>query len=575
MLQSNAGDTERRLTFQPSPLAAESPLRPPTSHHGPSPSIMPEKPFHSRTPHHTVCNGRRTQPTTPSPGPHPARSSDSVADRNSEEEDGLVKEEEQSLAPSPGWAMRLVRIGGRRGVGVALEEEGCPAGGDVLTVAAQGGGTSDNAGGEILGGLVDEEERPDVATFEGVDARGMGTQEKEQRSRDEVGDAVSIAQQEIELKPHCSGGDAGALGKREIELQPYGEGGGAGAVGMWEEGRQSYDDKTAEQLFQDGRVRTVFDSPAPCGVIKPQHSPMNWQGEGPQIGPPGVRAATTGDGGFALVGIGSHDDVVDDRVFEPSAIGGHDVVVDKSFTSAIAVDEPISGATDKMEDEQKEEEVPPVSTKMPPVRPNASDSGDITDDGYAPQHLCSPPRASLQKNAIAPRNSSIISSASPSVETNEAAPRLAAPRGTDGFIESPVSSGGLPNKAAPPLAPPPVTEYERREKWRCDSYDEEEPSPRGSTVAADQSLDTVSLFSESSWALQDAPSNKRRRWAVSDFWARGQAAGDPQKTPKEGGESELEGARRLALSLAAKLKEKAWRCEGLESISGLRDDQVE
>lgn len=95
---------------------------------------------------------------------------------------------------------------------------------------------------------------------------------------------------------------------------------------------------------------------------------------------------------------------------------------------------------------------------------------------------------------------------------------------------------------------------------------------RGSPGAADQSLDTVSLLSEPVAAAKEA---KQRRWVVSDLWSGGGQVGGGNDAPAQGdGESEVEEARRLARSLAAKLRERARRCEELENLCRLRDDQV-
>lgn len=94
---------------------------------------------------------------------------------------------------------------------------------------------------------------------------------------------------------------------------------------------------------------------------------------------------------------------------------------------------------------------------------------------------------------------------------------------------------------------------------------------RGSPDAADQSLDTVSLLSEPVTFSQDT--SRQHRWLVSSLWA-GVQAGGGTRQERGSGESEAEAARRLARSLAARLKEKALRCEELEDLCGLRDDQV-
>lgn len=91
-------------------------------------------------------------------------------------------------------------------------------------------------------------------------------------------------------------------------------------------------------------------------------------------------------------------------------------------------------------------------------------------------------------------------------------------------------------------------------------------------------LDTVSLFSEPAASAKSA-SSKQRISVLGGFWGGGgggrgssAAAAHPGS---EGEEGEAEAARRLARSLAVKLKERARRCEELEDLFGLRDHQVQ
>eukprot|EP00752_Nemacystus_decipiens_P010849 g9647.t1 len=98
----------------------------------------------------------------------------------------------------------------------------------------------------------------------------------------------------------------------------------------------------------------------------------------------------------------------------------------------------------------------------------------------------------------------------------------------------------------------------------------------GSPETVAQSLDTVSLLSEPAAFSKDA---KQRVSMLASLWGggggRGGGQGGDQVEGAQGnGESEVEGARRLARSLAVKLKERARRCEELEDLFGLRDHQV-
>ena len=99
----------------------------------------------------------------------------------------------------------------------------------------------------------------------------------------------------------------------------------------------------------------------------------------------------------------------------------------------------------------------------------------------------------------------------------------------------------------------------------------EQQLPRvGSPETVAQSLDTVSLLSEPVAYSKDA---KQRVSMLASLWGGG-GGGDQAEDTQGNGESEVEGARRLARSLAVKLKERARRCEELEDLFGLRDHQV-
>lgn len=94
----------------------------------------------------------------------------------------------------------------------------------------------------------------------------------------------------------------------------------------------------------------------------------------------------------------------------------------------------------------------------------------------------------------------------------------------------------------------------------------------GSPETVARSLDTVSLLSEPATYSKDA---KQRVSVLASLWGGGRGGGgDQQENAQGSGESGAEGARRLARSLAVKLKERARRCEELEDLFGLRDHQV-
>lgn len=93
-------------------------------------------------------------------------------------------------------------------------------------------------------------------------------------------------------------------------------------------------------------------------------------------------------------------------------------------------------------------------------------------------------------------------------------------------------------------------------------------------TAVDRSLDTVSLRSEPTVYAKEA-SSKQRISMLTSLWGGGRGHSGAASSPApENGEGEVEEARRLARSLAVKLKERARRCEELEDLFGLRDHQV-
>lgn len=109
----------------------------------------------------------------------------------------------------------------------------------------------------------------------------------------------------------------------------------------------------------------------------------------------------------------------------------------------------------------------------------------------------------------------------------------------------------------------------------------DEQSLRGRPETTDQSLDTISLLSEPVDFAGKSGSTRKRRWMiVPHLWGRGAgqpaAGGSPDASVNEDreGDGEAEEARRLARSLAAKLNERARRCEELQDLCALRDDQV-
>lgn len=113
----------------------------------------------------------------------------------------------------------------------------------------------------------------------------------------------------------------------------------------------------------------------------------------------------------------------------------------------------------------------------------------------------------------------------------------------------------------------------------------------GSPDAAEQSLDTVSLSEATEHQHHQQHQQQhgrkdvsgRRPWMVSSLWGGGGGEQAAEGTTaavavaaavSESRDDEVEEVRRLARSLAAKVKERARRCEELEDFCGLRDDQV-
>lgn len=95
-----------------------------------------------------------------------------------------------------------------------------------------------------------------------------------------------------------------------------------------------------------------------------------------------------------------------------------------------------------------------------------------------------------------------------------------------------------------------------------------------SPETVDRSLDTVSLRSEPTVYAKES-SSKQRISLLTSLWGGGRRDSGTASSPApENGEDEVEEARRLARSLAVKLKERARRCEELEDLFGLRDHQV-
>lgn len=95
-----------------------------------------------------------------------------------------------------------------------------------------------------------------------------------------------------------------------------------------------------------------------------------------------------------------------------------------------------------------------------------------------------------------------------------------------------------------------------------------------SPETVDRSFDTVSLRSEPTVYAKEA-SSKQRISMLTSLWGGGRGDSGAASSPApENGEGEVEEARRLARSLAVKLKERARRCEELEDLFGLRDHQV-
>ncbi|CAM9900925.1 unnamed protein product [Ectocarpus sp. 6 AP-2014] len=95
-----------------------------------------------------------------------------------------------------------------------------------------------------------------------------------------------------------------------------------------------------------------------------------------------------------------------------------------------------------------------------------------------------------------------------------------------------------------------------------------------SPETVDRSFDTVSLRSEPTVYAKEA-SYKQRISMLTGLWGGGRGDSGAASSPApENGEGEVEEARRLARSLAVKLKERARRCEELEDLFGLRDHQA-
>ncbi|CAM9716415.1 unnamed protein product [Ectocarpus sp. 4 AP-2014] len=95
-----------------------------------------------------------------------------------------------------------------------------------------------------------------------------------------------------------------------------------------------------------------------------------------------------------------------------------------------------------------------------------------------------------------------------------------------------------------------------------------------SPETVDRSFDTVSLRSEPTVYAKEA-SSKQRISILTSLWGGGRGDSGAASSPApENGKGEVEEARRLARSLAVKLKERARRCEELEDLFGLRDHQV-
>ncbi|CAM9700671.1 unnamed protein product [Scytosiphon promiscuus] len=112
-------------------------------------------------------------------------------------------------------------------------------------------------------------------------------------------------------------------------------------------------------------------------------------------------------------------------------------------------------------------------------------------------------------------------------------------------------------------------------------YNESGERPSRASSPETAGLDTVSLVSEPAASVKEA-SSKLRTSIMSGLWGGGgggerEGVGpgpDASRPEPEGEDGEAEGARRLARSLAVKLKERARRCEELEDLFGLRDHQV-
>lgn len=153
--------------------------------------------------------------------------------------------------------------------------------------------------------------------------------------------------------------------------------------------------------------------------------------------------------------------------------------------------------------------------------------------------------------------------------------------GTPGFAVAAVAAPCEENGVVGMVIPPPAAAHERHQSDQEEGVNAH--SPLGAPGrATDQSLDTVSLHSEPvGFANKNGSAGKSPWINLSHFWegAAGVAAGgrsslDFSLSGTDAGDGEGEGVRRLARSLAAKLKERAWRCEELEDLCGLRDDQV-
>lgn len=150
-------------------------------------------------------------------------------------------------------------------------------------------------------------------------------------------------------------------------------------------------------------------------------------------------------------------------------------------------------------------------------------------------------------------------------------------------------NSSLPTPTALPLLPAPVIPEPREKGGALSLFGGDYLARVVGVPDAEDSLDTVSLRSDSvSAVIHNASSFKeqhqhqqQRHWIVPNIWGKGRggnlgesSAVTSVATPRRDEDSEVEGARRLARSLAAKLKDRARRCEELEDLFGLRDEQV-